>query len=74
SHGPGSWHTLYLTRAQNTTDRLWRDLREDHTWKPPRRRPAGPPRCGAAVRRPRTGRACRPPGSLMPPRLGARRR
>ncbi|ACZ87277.1 RICIN domain-containing protein [Streptosporangium roseum] len=31
-HGPGSWNTLYLNRDQNSSDRLWRFLREDHTW------------------------------------------
>ncbi|MFF4417722.1 RICIN domain-containing protein [Streptosporangium sp. NPDC001559] len=30
--GPGSWDTLHLARDQNSTDRLWRFLREDETW------------------------------------------
>ncbi|MEV0228735.1 RICIN domain-containing protein [Nonomuraea sp. NPDC050786] len=30
--GSGSWDTLYLNRDQNSSDRLWRFLREGHTW------------------------------------------
>lgn len=30
--GPGSWDTLYLNRDQNSSDRLWRFLREGGTW------------------------------------------
>ncbi|MFG1876218.1 RICIN domain-containing protein [Sphaerisporangium sp. NPDC049003] len=30
--GSGSWDTLYLDRDQNTTDRLWRFLRDGSTW------------------------------------------
>ncbi|MEV6981653.1 RICIN domain-containing protein [Sphaerisporangium sp. NPDC051017] len=30
--GSGSWDTLYLDRDQNSTDRLWRFLRDGQTW------------------------------------------